>query len=67
MAKLELKHDVKLFEDEDSMGTQEVVIDTEDECGPWISVSHCGDGFSMSLENWNKLVELAEKVKSQMA
>jgi len=63
MDKINVTQKVKLFHDEEDMGTQEINIDTNDECGPWMTVSHCGDGFSLSVENWNQLVELFNKAK----
>lgn len=66
MAKIIESQDVKLFTDETMIGKQEVYIQTQDPCGPWMSVTHDGNEISLSVENWNKLVELAEKAKSQI-
>jgi hypothetical protein len=63
MSKINEEQKVKLFSDEDSIGIQEVHIDTEDPCGPWINVIHNGAEISLSLENWNKLVELVKKAE----
>lgn len=59
---------VVLFSDDirTATGEQSVLIDLNDPSEPWLVVSHCGEEFSMSLENWNKLVELAEKAKSKL-
>lgn len=66
MAKIEETQEIKLFSDEDRTGIQEVYIDTTDPRGPWIGIIHDGSEISLSLENWNKLVGLVEKAKSQM-
>ena len=57
---------VVLFSDDKRTGEQSVSIDLTDPCGPWIIISHCGEEFYMSLENWNKLVELGELAKSKI-
>lgn len=57
---------VVLFSDDKRTGEQSVSIDLTDPSGPWLIVSHCGEEFSMSLENWNKLVELGELAKSKI-
>lgn len=64
--KITEKQEVKLFIDENSVGEQQVHIDLKDPCGPWVNVIHDGSEMSLSLENWNKLVSLAEKAKSQI-
>lgn len=66
MGKISLNQTVVLFSDEDKTGVQEVDITSADELGTWITISHCGTELNMSLENWNKLVELADKAKSQL-
>lgn len=49
----------------DDMIVQQVSIDTDEK---WIVVKHSGNSLSMSIENWEKLVELyqnaLEKSKS---
>lgn len=57
---------VVLFSDDKRTGEQSVSIDLTDPYGTWLIVSHCGEEFSMSLENWNKLVELGELAKSKI-
>lgn len=66
MPKFSESQEVKLFVDENNIGKQEVHIDTDDECGPWMNILHDGSEFSLSLENWDKLVQLAEKAKAQI-
>lgn len=63
---INLNQTVRLFSDEDRIGIQEVTIDTADELGNWIVISHDGNELSMSLENWEKLSELVQKAKSQI-
>lgn len=65
MAKITEKQEVKLFPDEETIGEQIVHIDTDD-CGGWMNILHSGNEFSMSIENWNNLVQLVEKAKSQI-
>lgn len=66
MKKVIIKQVVKLFSDEETTGTQEIAIDTNDPDGTWISVSHCGDGFSMKVENWEKLIDLWNSAKQML-
>jgi hypothetical protein len=55
----ELEQTVKLFRDSDKTGKQFVTVDYEDN---WILITHDGEAVSMSIENWRKLVALAECV-----
>ena len=55
---IESSQNVKLFDDSDKMGIQDVVIDNEN----WMIVNHDGSEISLSLENWLKLVSLANSV-----
>ncbi len=57
---------VKLFSDESREGVQVVDIDKNDKDGTWLSITHCGDGFFLSLENWNKMVAMVEKAKARI-
>lgn len=66
MAKIKEEQKVKLFSDEDTQGLQEVSIDTDDECGPWLNVIHNGYEIPLSLDNWEKLVLLVETAKSKI-
>jgi hypothetical protein len=58
-----LTHDVKQFSDEDFLTQQTFTIDDDFEGEPWVVVEHDSQELSLSLENWNKLVELANKMK----
>lgn len=42
MAKVTEVQEVKLFSDEETIGKQEVLIDTDDPCGTWIHILHSG-------------------------
>lgn len=64
--KFELKQDVKLFIDEAVLGSQEAYLETDEVEGKWLSVIHDGEMISLSLKNWELLVELVEKVKKQI-
>ena len=66
MPKIELKQEVKLFIDEETIGTQRVLIDTEDECGEWVIINHNGNTQSMSCANFEKLIELYQEAKKQI-
>lgn len=55
----ELSQKVKLDQDSEKMVGQFVTFDPEDN---WVCITHDGNEISLSLENWNKLKELAEKV-----
>ena len=57
------KQRVKLFKDEKFIGIQEVILDPNDECEPWLNIDHAGADISLSVSNWDSLVELVEKVK----
>ena len=63
MKKIEVTQKVKLFCDEVDIGEQEIIIDMDDEVEPWVIVSHCGEGFSLSLTNLKKLEKLIKKAK----
>lgn len=49
---------VKLFDDQDTMGVQSVSVCEKDQ---WINVIHDGSEFSLSIENWKKLVTMVDK------
>ena len=66
MPKFEQKQNVKITPQDDKEVIQEAHLDTDDEAGLWIVVTHDGNSLSMSFENWNKLVKLAELVKSKI-
>jgi len=66
MATITERKNVQLFSDENVIGEQIVHIDPNDPCGPWINVSQDGNEISLSLQNWNSLVELFELAKSKM-
>ena len=66
MAEIKLEQKVKLFADEDQKDTQSVLIDTDDPLEPWMIVSHCGEEFSLSVKNWDKLVKLVDKAKAKI-
>ncbi|MCZ8144890.1 hypothetical protein [Flavobacterium sp.] len=53
-----LTQTVILFPDEDTQAVQRVTVDKKD---GWIILNHSGDEISLSLENWDKLKELAAK------
>jgi hypothetical protein len=48
---------VKPFHDSDSTINQSVFLDTDD-CGGWTVINHGGEEISLSVEDWNSLVEL---------
>lgn len=54
----ELEQTVKLFIDSDKTGIQSVSIDPKDN---WIIVEHDSNAISLSIDNWIKLVALAER------
>lgn len=58
----ELTQEVKLFDDSEKTGKQYVTINPEDE---WICITHNGDALSMRIENWLKLVSLADKLLTE--
>ena len=58
----ELEQTVKLFDDSEKTGKQYVTVDVEDK---WICVTHNGDCLSMTIENWLKLVSLANTLLAQ--
>lgn len=49
---------VKLFDDQDTMGVQSVSVCEKDQ---WINVIHDGTEWSMSIENWMKIVTMVNK------
>jgi hypothetical protein len=55
---IELEQTVTLFNDSDKTAQQFANVDPEDK---WIALTHNGDTLSMSIENWQKLVELASR------
>jgi hypothetical protein len=61
------EQEVKLFSDSDRKGNQSVSIDFDkDENDYWVFIQHDGDALSMSLKNWNKLIELSKEVELQL-
>lgn len=66
MSKITLDQKVKLFSDEEVLGTQSVHIDLNDVTEPWVSIIHDGSEISLSLENWNKLTQLVDKAKKEI-
>ena len=63
MENIRLTKEVKLFNDDDQTCKQEVLIDPNDVCGPWIVVVHSGNELSLSMDNWNELVALVNEAK----
>lgn len=63
MSQIKETQEVKLFIDQDNVAKQEAMLTLDDPCGPWLNVSHSGEEFSLSLENWDKLSSLVESVK----
>jgi hypothetical protein len=57
------KIDVRQFEDDPNefMVEQSFSIDEED-IETWVVVEHNGNELSLSLKNWKKLVEIANKI-----
>jgi hypothetical protein len=56
-----LKQKVKNFNDEETLVEQIFMIDDyADE--KWVIIKHDTQEISLSLENWNKLVEMANKL-----
>ena len=51
---------VKQFHDQDDIVLQSFLISDDEE--QWVVLSHNNETLSMSLENWKKLVKLANKV-----
>lgn len=64
MAKFTATQDVQKFKDEVRLCTQEVHLDSED-LGGWLIVNHNGYEMSLSVDNWNSLVELGNSVLKQ--
>lgn len=59
MENKEAKQMVKLDHDSEKMVQQSVVFDPNEN---WVHLEHDGNEISLSLENWNKLQQLANKV-----
>ena len=57
------KINVRQFEDDSNkfIVEQSFSID-EDDIETWVVVEHNGNELSLSLENWKKLVEIADKI-----
>lgn len=66
MPKIDKEQQVKIFSDKEDIGKQEVHIDTDDDCETWIIISHCGEELSLSLKNWNNIVQLVESAKNEI-
>lgn len=65
MPKFEKKQEVKQFADECTQCKQQVYLNTEDECEPWMVISHAGNEISLSVENWKSLIKLSNKVLNE--
>lgn len=66
MGEIKQNREATLFRDDVVTGKQAVLIDMDDSTEPWIIVNHCGEELSMSLTNWDYLVELVEKAKKEI-
>lgn len=64
MEKITKEQEVTLFADEMITDKQSVIIDGTDPIGPWLIVTHCDAELSLSLENWDKLTALVQKVRA---
>ena len=53
------EQEVKLFDDRDKTGIQTFVYDDDKK---WVNITHDGQEIPMSLVNWVKLIELADRV-----
>ena len=53
------EQEVKLFDDRDKTGIQAFVYYDDEK---WVDITHDGQEISMSLVNWVKLIELADRV-----
>jgi hypothetical protein len=60
MKQTELRQEIKQFYDQDDVVEQWFLI--EDDYEKWVVISHNNETLSMSLENWKKLVKMANKV-----
>lgn len=61
MTKFKAEQEVVLYSDEDISVIQEITLDTEDN-GGWIQATHNNETLSMSIENWEKLVNMTNKL-----
>lgn len=66
MPKSELTQNVQLFSDEEDTGLQTVIIDTDDPCESWASITHDGTEISLSCRNFEKLIELYNQAKKEL-
>lgn len=64
--KIDKEQEVKIFSDKEDFGKQEVHIDSDDDLETWVIINHCGEEISLSLKNWNNLVELVESAKAEI-
>ena len=60
MKQTELRQEIKQFYDQDDVVEQWFLIQDDEE--KWVVLSHNNETLSMSLENWKKLVKMANKV-----
>jgi hypothetical protein len=60
MKQTELRQEIKQFYDQDDVVEQWFLIQDDEE--KWVVISHNNETLSMSLENWKKLVKMANKV-----
>ena len=60
MEQTELRQEIKQFYDQDDVVEQWFLIQDDEE--KWVVLSHNNETLSMSLENWKKLVKMANKV-----
>lgn len=60
MEQTELIQEIKQFYDQDDVVEQWFLIQDDEE--KWVVLSHNNETLSMSLENWKKLVKMANKV-----
>lgn len=61
MTKFKAEQEVVIYSDEDISVIQEITLDTEDN-GGWIQATHNNETLSMSIENWEKLVNMTNKL-----
>lgn len=66
MKNVSVTHEVELFKDESTKGSQSVTIDASDSDDVWLSVSHGGNEINLSLKNWGRLVDLVDSAKSKI-
>lgn len=60
MIRINKKQTVKLFKDANLKSKQNVVVELNDGDEPWIVVEHDHIEISLSITNWEKLVELSK-------